>query len=362
MKKKILIIVISVVAVVLAAVIGVSAFFIADMKGGKNGKDVSVEIKSGTYTAQIAEILKDEGIINSPLGFRVFAKLKKYESKFKYGHYTFNTGDSYEEIAEKLITQGAKAETIKVTIPEGTGINDFVKNVNGKKVTVLGIASILEKAGVCQKADFIAALNDVKFESKLLKGAQGKNTYYALEGYLFPETYEFYKLEDSKEAAKAVVEKMLKEAESRITDDMFKKAEEMGYSMHEILTMASIIQMEAGNDSNALPKIAGVFYNRLNSPSFTTLGSSPTIFYGDTFEQDDDRYDTYKIKGLPPGPLCSPGIKAIKAALSPEGSEYFYFVTDKNGKFYFHKTYAEQTATINNLKNNGNWIYEYYNK
>ena len=362
MKKKILIVISSVIAVILAVVIGVSAFFISDMNGSKNGKDIKIEIKQGTYTAQIAEILKDNGVISSPLGFRVFAKLKKYESKFKYGHYTFNTGDSYEEIAEKLITQGAKAATIKVTIPEGTGINDFIKNVNGKQVTVAGIASILEKAGVCQKTDFIAALNEVSLEGKLLGGAKGKNTYYALEGYLFPETYEFYKLEDSKEAAKSAVEKLVSETEKRITDDMYKKAEDLGYSMHEILTMASIIQMEAGIDTESLPKIAGVFYNRLNSPSFTTLGSSPTIFYGDTFEQDDDRYDTYKVKGLPPGPLCSPGIKAIKAALSPEGSDYFYFVTDKNGKFYFHKTYAEQTATINNLKNNGNWIYEYYNK
>lgn len=362
MKKNLKIIVFGAIAVILAAVIGVSAFFITDMNGGKSGKDVTVEIKSGTYAAQIAEILKDEGIINSTLGFRVFAKLKKYDNQFKYGVYTFNTGDGYDEIAKKLITQGAKAETIKVTIPEGTGINDYVKNVNGNNVTVPGIASILEKAGVCKAADFITALDEASLESKLLNGAKNKNTYYTLEGYLFPETYEFYKLDDSKAAAKAVIEKMLSETESRITDDMYKKAEDLGYSMHEILTMASIIQMEAGVDTDSLPKIAGVFYNRLNSPNFTTLGSSPTCYYGDSFENDDERYDTYKAKGLPPGPLCSPGIKAINAALSPEGSEYFYFVTDKNGKFYFHKTYAEQTATINNLKNNGNWIYEYFNK
>ncbi len=362
MKKKFLIIISSVLAVVLAAVIGVSAFFIGDMNGGKNGKDVQIEIKQGTYTAQIAEILKDEGIISSPIGFRVFAKLKKFESKFKYGHYTFNTGDSYEEIANKLITQGAKAKTIKATIPEGTGINDFVKNVNGKNVTVPGIASILEKAGVCTKADFIEALNNVSLEGKLLSGAKDKNTYYALEGYLFPETYEFYYFENSKEGAKAAVEKLVLEAENRITDEMYKKAENMGYSMHEILTMASIIQMEAGVDTASLPKIAGVFYNRLDSANFSTLGSSPTCYYGDSFENDDERYDTYKAKGLPPGPLCSPGIKAINAALNPEGSEYFYFVTDKNGKFYFHKTLSEQNKTINNLKQNGNWIYEYFNK
>jgi UPF0755 protein len=132
--------------------------------------------------------------------------------------------------------------------------------------------------------------------------------------------------------------------------------------MNEILTMASIIQMEAGLDTEALPKIAGVFYNRLKSDEFATLGSSPTIFYGDSFKHDDDRYDTYKIKDLPPGPLCSPGIKAINAALNPEGSDYYYFVTDSSGKFYFHKTLAEQNKTINKLKQDKNWIYEYYNK
>lgn len=360
-KGKVKYIILAVLAFLLIAVIGVSVFFISDMNGSKNGKDITVEIQKGTYASEIAEILSDKGIIKSALGFRVFAKIKGYESGFKYGTYTFNTGDAYEEIAKMLMTQGEKAKTVTVTIPEGTGINDYVKNVNGQNVTVLGIASILEKAGVCQKADFFEALNNLKLDSKLLKGAENKNTYYTLEGYLFPETYDFYNY-DSKECAVLAVERMIKETESRITDEMYKKADKLGYSMHEILTMASIIQMEAGVDTDALPKIAGVFYNRLNSDAFSTLGSSPTCFYGDSFENDDERYDTYKAKGLPPGPLCSPGIKAINAALNPEGSDYFYFVTDKNGKFYFHKTYAEQNATIASLKQNGNWIYEYFNK
>ena len=354
--------ILGVVSVILVITICVSSFFISDMNGGKKGKDIQIEIKSGTYTAQIAQILEDKGIIDSALGFRIFAKFNKYESQFKYGVYTFNTGDSYEEIAQKLMTQGAKAATIRVTIPEGTGINDYVKNVNGNNVTVLGIGSILEKAGVCTKADFIAAAKEYALEGKLLSGAKDKNTYYALEGYLYPDTYDFYKLDDSKEAAKLVIEPMVAQTNKKITDDMYKKAEQMGYSMHEILTMASIIQMESGVDTASLPKIAGVFYNRLNSNSFTTLGSSPTCYYGDSFENDDERYDTYKVKGLPPGPLCSPGIDAIKAALNPEGSDYYYFVTDKNGKFYFHKTLAEQNKTINTLKQNGQWIYEYFNK
>ncbi len=354
-------IIFAVIGVILCAVIGASVFFVTDMNGSKNGKVVDVEIKKGTYSSQIAEILNDKGIIKSSLGFRIFAKLKGYENKFKYGNYEISTGDSYEEIAKKLMTEGEKAKTVTVTIPEGTGINDYVKNVNGENVTVKGIATILENKGVCTKADFFEALENITLEGKLLKGAEGKNTYYTLEGYLFPETYEFYNY-NSKECAKLAIERMIKTAEERITDDMFKKAEEMGYSMHEILTMASIIQMEAGVDTDSLPKIAGVFYNRLNKNADATLGSSPTCFYGDSFANDDERYDTYKVNGIPPGPMCSPGIKAIKAALNPESSEYFYFVTDKNGKFYFHKTYAEQNATIANLKQNGQWIYEYFNK
>ena len=174
------------------------------------------------------------------------------------------------------------------------------------------------------------------------------------------------------------VDKMLKETEKRITDSMFKRAEELGYSMNEILTMASIIQMESGIEvktdeakarlQDNMKGVASVFYNRLTSEETGgTLGSSPTLFYGDSFKQDDGRYNTQAdnkfsaIKGLPPGPLCSPGIDAINAALYPKTSDYLYFVTDSSGNFYFHKTLAEQNATIAKLKQGQQWIYEYFN-
>ncbi len=324
------------------------------------GDDVTIEIEMGSPTSVIAEKLEECGAVKVPMLFRLYAKLKGYDSQFKYGVYNFNTEAGYDSIANMLITQGAKAESVEVTIPEGTGINDYTKNVDGEKVIVPGIATLLEKNGVCKKSDFLKALNEVELKSKLLSNADDVKTYHTLEGYLFPETYDFYNY-DSAECAKLAVKKMIEESENRITDEMYDKAKKLGYSMNEILTMASIIQMEAGTDTSALPKIAGVFYNRLKSDSFATLGSSPTCYYGDSFKYDDGRYNTYEIKGLPPGPLCSPSIDAIKAALSPEGSEYYYFVTDKNGKFYFHKTLAEQNKTINKLKQEKNWIYEYFN-
>ena len=345
--------------------------------GFGRGDEAVMEIKMGTPAADIAEQLEESGAVKVPFLFRMYAKLKHYDGQFKYGVYIFNTEAGYEGLCEMLINDGAKAETVTVTIPEGTGINDFTKNVNGEKVTVPGITTLLEKAGVCSRSDFLDALDEAKRDSKLLQSADDVRTYYTLEGYLFPETYSFYSY-DSEECAKLAVDKMLKETEKRITDDMFKRAEELGYSMNEILTMASIIQMESGiavttDEAKArlqdnMKGVASVFYNRLTSDDTGgTLGSSPTLFYGDSFKQDDGRYNTQAdnkfsaIKGLPPGPLCSPGMDAINAALYPKTSDYLYFVTDSSGNFYFHKTLAEQNATIAKLKQGKQWIYEYFN-
>lgn len=328
--------------------------------GFGRGEVVQMDIPYGSPTVVVAEKLQESGAVKMPLLFRVYSKLKGYESQYKYGLYTFNTDIGYESLADMLMNDGAKAESIKVTIPEGTGINDYTKNVNGEEVVVKGIATILEEKGVCKKSDFLYALNEVAFDTKLLKNCNQGKTYYSLEGYLFPDTYDFYAY-DSAECAKMVVEKMLAQADSKITDDMYKRANDMGYSMNEILTMASIIQMESGQNNSEMSNVAAVFYNRLKSKDFGTLGSSPTCYYGESFKNDDGRYNTYNVKGLPPGPLCSPGLDAIKAALYPtENSDFYYFVTDSQGNFYYHKTMAEQNATIAKLQQGGNWIYEYF--
>ena len=329
--------------------------------GFGRGGNTEMDIPMGSPTSVIAEKLNESGAVKLPLFFRVYSRLKGYDSSYKYGYYSFNTEIGYGEIADMLMTEGAKAENVTVTIPEGTGINDYIKNVNGEDVTVKGIATILEEAGVCTKSDFIYALNEVEFEdSRLLENCNVGKTYYALEGYLFPETYNFYSY-DSAECAKMVVDRMIAQTDKRITDEMYDRAEELGYTMNEILTMASVIQMEAGQNFKEMKNVAAVFYNRLNDKNEGTLGSSPTCYYGESFKNDDGRYNTYNVKGLPPGPLCSPGLEAIKAALYPtKDSPYLYFVTDKDGNFYYHKTAAEQQKTINSLKQGNNWIYEYF--
>ncbi|MBQ6885197.1 MAG: endolytic transglycosylase MltG [Clostridia bacterium] len=357
-KNIIWIVCIIVVSVALAGTSVVGLFDYAGLGFGR-GEKAEIDIPLGTPTVTIAEKLEQAGAIKMPILFRAFSKLKGYESQYKYGLYTFNTDIGYSGIADMLMNDGAVAESVKVTIPEGTGINDYTHIVDGEKKTIKGIATILEESGVCSKTDFLYALNEVELDTKLLKNCNEEKTYYTLEGYLFPDTYDFYSY-DSAECAQMVVEKMIKQLESKITDDMYKRAEELGYSMNEILTMASIIQMESGQKTEEMANVAAVFYNRLNSKDFATLGSSPTCYYGGSFKNDDERYDTYKAKGLPPGPLCSPGIDAIKAALYPATDKegYFYFVTDKNSNFYYHKTMAEQNATIAKLQQGDNWVYE----
>ena len=146
--------------------------------GFGRGDEAVMEIKMGTPAADIAEQLEESGAVKVPFLFRMYAKLKHYDGQFKYGVYIFNTEAGYEGLCEMLINDGAKADTVTVTIPEGTGINNFTKNVNGEKVTVPGITTLLEKAGVCSRSDFLDALDEAKRDSKLLQCADDVRTYY----------------------------------------------------------------------------------------------------------------------------------------------------------------------------------------
>lgn len=308
--------------------------------GFGRGSDVTIEIEQGMSTEQIAEELKEAGAVKIPLLFRVYAKFKHYDSQFKYGVYSFNTESGYEAISQMLIEEGALAQSVKVTIPEMSSVDD--------------IAEILEENGVCTKSDFINEVQNGEFGYDFIDDIPVDNVYYRLEGYLFPETYDFYNF-DSEECAHLAVEKMLKTLDDKLTDGMMQKISESGYTLHEIMTMASIVELEAGGSPDEMANVAAVFYNRLESDDFTTLGSSPTRKY----PYGGGKYNTYESPGLPPGPLCSPSIKSIEASIEPtEDFDYYYFVTDASMKFYYNKTLAEHNSTIARLQAANNWIYE----
>jgi len=311
--------------------------------GFGRGENCVVEIEPGTPASVVAEKLNDCGAVKIPMLFRLYAKFTGYDSQFKYGVYTFNNEAGYESLAEMLITDGAKADSVSVKIPEYATIDD--------------IATLLSDAGVCTKSDFIDVVQHGDFDIDFVNKIPYEKVHYRLEGYLFPDTYDFYSY-DSAECAHLAVEKMLKATEDKFSSDMMKTVEQSGYTFHEIMTMASIVESESANGTaEERAKVAAVFYNRLegnnwNEPKF--LQTDPSTYY----PYGNGRYNTYETEGLPPGPLGAPSLNSIKAALYPaEDFNATYFVTDKNADFYFNETLAGHNKTIADLKKQGLWLY-----
>ena len=182
---------------------------------------------------------------------------------------------------------GIIAKVSALLAENNVNIEDISQSIVQGYFTMIMLCNI--KDSPLSLKEIIGVLNKVGEEYEILDSANRENGYYVLEGYLFPETYDFYSY-DSAECAVLAVRKMLEESEARFTDKMRARAKKMGYTVNEILTMASIIQMESGQNATEMPNVAAVFYNRLKSDSFKTLGSSPTCYYGDSFKDDAGRY------------------------------------------------------------------------
>lgn len=245
-----------------------------------------------------------------------------------------------EVLQENESTTGessTESSVVRVTFPEG--------------LTAVQIAEKLEKNKVCSASDFMKAVCDIaavkdrySFASKI------ENTdkkAFALEGYVFPDTYDFYK----GESAASALSRFLSNTEKKLTSEMYDRAGELGFSMDEIITLASIIQEEAG-DPKEMGKVSSVLHNRIKSPDYGRLQCDVTINYVNLFITNSpylkkdtahfaELYNTYKVMGLPVGAICCPGLDAIKAALYPEDTSYFFFVTDSDMNYYYSSTYAE---------------------
>lgn len=306
--------------------------------GFGRGSDCVMEIEAGSPTVKIAEQLKETGAVRWPLLFRLYSKFKHYDSQYKYGVYSFNNEAGYEELAQMLMTEGAKAESVTVKIPEAATVDD--------------IAQLLEENKVCTKSDFINEVQNGVFRYDFIDKIPSEKVYYRLEGYLFPDTYDFYNY-DSKECAHLAVDRMLKSLQQKLGGNLREKVENSKYSLHELMTLASIVELEAGGSPDETANVAAVFYARLDSPDYARLESSPTKKY----PYGNGKYDTYQCQGLPVGPLCSPSANSIRGTLMPtENFDCYFFVTDAKMKFYYNKTLSQHNATINRLKKENNWI------
>lgn len=230
-------------------------------------------------------------------------------------------------------------ETVRVTIPEGYTLTQIFKK--------------LEANGVCSFDELMSTAQSYDYSYYPLIAARPSNTRaFKLEGYLFPNTYDFYKNEKPQDA----IGRFLRVAESQITSSHRSRAKAMGYSMDEILTVASIIEKE-GSNSAEVSKIAAVIYNRLDAGMKLQMDSG--IYYiedrvkpyiGGDINRYNSLYNMYKCSGLPAGPICNPGMKTINAALNPADVDYLYFCHDENANYYYAETYEEH---LENLKKAG---------
>ena len=313
-----------------------------DMLGiGKSESTKLVVIPEGANTEEISLMLKDEGVIKSPEFFQLFSRLRKSDSLYIPGEHFVRPNMAYETIIDELTSiKEEKQETVEVTFPEGTTLYDA--------------AQILQEEGVCTAEDFIFNFNaggfGFDFESRLPTDTTLK--FWRMEGYLFPDTYFFYQNMDPEQ----VCQKIYFNFDSKMTPERYAKMEQLGLSLDQLVTFASIVQKEASN-TDTMTMVASVFWNRLRNPESVAgkLQSDPTKNYVENVIRKNmdvteissskaimDAYDTYESTGLPPGAICNPGIEAIDAVLEDFKSDYFYFIANINtGQTYFAETLEE---------------------
>jgi len=285
-----------------------------------------VELKRGMSFTAIMQELQKEKVVSRPRLIELEARRLKVTTNMKAGEYIFHPGQTPLQVLD-MITRG-EITRVTLTVPEGFTIYDIAKR--------------LSTLGPWTEDGFIKAATDP------LLCAEAGSPIASLEGHLFPAVYSLRMSMDEPTVVKLMLQRGLTEQD----DKRLKRAEELGLTWHQVLTLASMLQKEAMQEGE-MPIIAGVFYRRLklNMP----LQSDPTAIYGikdmkDGITGADIRrpgpYNTYTNRGLPPGPICAPGAAAIKAALYPVDSEYLFFVADGKGRHYFSKTYAEHERNI----------------
>lgn len=307
----------------------------------REGVDVTVEIPEGASVKKIAEILKENGLINYPRAFTKRLQDSEYRGKLHGGTYTLNTGmTTLEMMAAMSPSYEENAPIDYLVVPEG--------------FTVEMIAARCEEQGICSATEFLNACKSVtRSDFPYLEDIPaGANVKYKVQGFLFPATYDIYE----STTAESLVAWMLQTFENYYTQDLQDRAAELGYSAFEVVTRASIVEREAKVDEER-PIIAGVINNRLKADM--PLQMCPTVLYpltngmydkSQVLYEDlelDSPYNTYKNAGLPVGPICNPGIACINAVLYPQEHNYLYYhVGDEEaGTHIFTEDYEEHIDT-----------------
>jgi len=312
-----------------AAGAGGYAFWWSHAAASSSPDEVIVEIPKGAGLSKIAVLLEKNGVLNGARQFRYYVRLQQKQNKLRAGEFRLRKDLTPSQLLDTLLT--GEIVLHRMTVPEGLRAKE--------------IAQLVQAAGLATEAEFLAIVLDPAFTRALGIPAD------TLEGYLYPDTYAFEK----GAGANGVAAAMVKRFQEVWTDDLKARAAGFGLTSHQAVTLASIVEKETGDPSER-PVIAGVFYNRLKKGM--RLQTDPTVIYGIKNYDGDIRkrdlldatnlYNTYVIKGLPPGPIASPGAEALRAVAYPSTHSYFYFVAkgEGSGSHFFAPTLEEHERNV----------------
>lgn len=326
-------------SVVISISVICSVFLISCMNDilamNRSKEPISVSVNNNMTTNQVIDVLGENGLIKNPGFCKIAAKLLKFgDEKYLTSVYALQPNYGLEKMLSIMSSNSTGSETVKLIFPEGYSIEQIFKK--------------LEEFEVCSAVSLRATAREMDFSSDFpfLKSIPNKDQrYYYLEGYLYPDTYEFYVGEN----ATSVITRFLENFQKHWTQSYQEKADSLGMSMDDVIRLASVIEKEAYG-TEQMYAISSVLHNRLsdNSGAFSYLQCDSTSSYIAGIPEDilsgtarvtfTKLYDTYQSAGLPAGPICSPGTAAIKAALNPDDTDYFYFRHDVNKKIYLAET------------------------
>lgn len=324
-----------IITLIVVLVLIVAGFFgytyaLRDINGSsEEGSAYTLQIKENDFKYQVAEKLKNNGIVVSDTVWNLW--MDKYYPDFVFynGEYNMTSNMSYEEIAKKLQNPDVSHKTVSVCIPEG--------------YTVFEIANTLQENGICNSDEFLEACKTTEpYDYNFLAGfpTDRENIGFILEGFLFPATYDM----SQNTPATEIVNQMLDAFDDRITDKMTAYCKENDMSLYSFISLCAVVQEEALNKESQ-GNIASVLINRLEKGS--KLQCDVTYFYAKKlrdygYSQDVyDAYYTYRCDGLPAGPICNPGIEIINSTINHPNTDYIYFFSDLKGDFHFAETYEE---------------------
>lgn len=307
---------------VVATVLGVVYLIVSNAMGSgevAEAEEHQVEVVQGDTLSSVADKLESQGVIGSSFFFTLQARMSGESADIKPGQYTFAEGEGREEILAKL-TAGEAIPTFTVTIPEG--------------LTLEQTAEVVGETGKVTEEEFLQAANKTDYGYAFLEDPAIKNT----EGFLFPKSYEFEEGTDARGVVNRLLEQYLIETENV---DYASASEELNLSEYELLTVASLIEREAANEEEK-PRIASVIHNRIRAGMPLQIDATIQYARGEQKEnlsledlEIDSPYNTYQNPGLPPGPIASPSLSSIRAALNPEDSNYIYYVLTPDGDEHF---------------------------